>query len=478
MRKGSITIFSLLSMMLVASALLALLEASRFQVMQRLAQLQTQVALESVFAGYNTYLWEEYRLLACKQSEVNSGIEQSVESRCVDSEFGTNFYQFRVKDIRQEGYTRLTDGDGKAFIQAVTGYMEKHLLYETAKHIYNQYEGIKYIEENSEFDVSVIDKALKKVNEQDTSVGNAGEIRISETSSGKTNQTGENPLEIIQDLQKKGLLSLVVEDSSKFSEKEIDLSAVVSKRTLPESDTSSFEETDWYDRVLFQQYLLTYLSNYTDEKDHALKYELEYLLGGKDTEIENMKAVVNQLLSVREASNFLYLVSNPAKVEQARLLAVAIAGVSLNPVLLNVVKTAILAAWAFAESILDIRTLLTGGKIALLKSNASWTLELDNISIIGEGYAKAKSSADGLTYTEYLGILILFQSETQLAKRAMDVQELTLREKYKDETIYLEEWIVNVKTQVTYQYKPVFFSITRVLPFWKYEIAVSEEYGY
>lgn len=478
MKKGSITIFSLLSMMLVASALFALLEASRFQQMRRLMQLQTQVALESAFAEYNTYLWEEYRVLACKQSDVEGNIEESVENRKTEDSLGTNFFQFQIKEMKQEGYTRLTDADGKAFIQAVTGYMEKNLLYETAKTIYNQYEGMKEIKDSSSFDFSTIEKALTEMEEEQNSVGSTGVSGEEEVSEENPYSGTENPLEIILKLRETGILSLVLEDTSSLSEHEMDLTKVVSQRELPAAYNPNIKDSDWYTRVLFQQYLLTYLSNYMDEKEHALKYEVEYVLGGKSTEVENMKAVVTQLLGIREAANFFYLVSNPTKVEQARLLAIAIVGSSLNPVLINVVKTAVLAAWAFVEGILDIRTLLTGGKIALIKSDTTWTMDLEALSSIGDGYIKAKDCSNGLGYEEYLGILLLFQKDTQLAKRAMDVQELTLREKYENENICLEEWIVHLNIQVTYEYVPVFFSVERIVPDWNYEISLQEEFGY
>lgn len=479
MKKGSVTIFSLLSMMLVASALFALLEAGRFQGMKRLTALQTQTALESVFAEYNTVLWEEYRLLACKQSNINWRIEENVDDRLIEDGFAVNFYQFRVEEIEQQGYTRLTDGTGSAYIQAAAGYMEKNLSYEMAKKIYNQYEGIKDIKENSDFSFSDIEDALKRIKEE-ASKESTGSIQNQHDGekSITTAKKKENPLELIQNLQKKGVLSLVIKDTSGLSEKEIDISNTVSKRKLPEAYNPTQGEADWYTKVLFQQYLLTYLSNYTEQKEHALNYELEYLLGGKETDTANMKAVVNQLLALREAANFLYLSSNPQKVEEARLLAAAIAGASLNPMVIYAVKTAVLAAWAFAESVLDLRTLLTGGKIALLKSNATWTLDVDYISSIGKGYTKAKNCSNGLGYKDYVGILLLFQAEEQLAMRAMDVQEQTLRNRYEDEEIYLEDWILDVSVQVTYAYKPVFFSIQRILPSWRYKVVVQKWFGY
>ena len=154
MRKGSVTLFSLLSMTLVMSALLAMLEAARFHEIKRFSQLQTQVALESTFAEYNTHLWEEYRLLACKQSELATDIQTYGDGKILGWEDGTNFYQSRVENVAVNGYTRLTDGDGKAFIQAATGYMEDNLLYETVQLIYSQYESMESILGESEFEKS------------------------------------------------------------------------------------------------------------------------------------------------------------------------------------------------------------------------------------------------------------------------------------------------------------------------------------
>lgn len=484
MKKGSITIFSLLSMILIASTLFALLEAGRFYEIRRMAQIQTQVALESVFAEYNTYLWEEYHLLVCKQAEVANDLETFGNARIIEDGIGTNFYQFQVEQTNLEEYTRLTDGDGKALIHAVAGYMEKYVLYETAKSIYNQYEGINEIKNNSDFDFSDIEKALEELKNSDDSVSTtknideALETKENEGYREKFQYESNNPLEAIQRIKKIGLLSLVIKDTNQLSEGKIDTVNRLSDRQLPEDSNSILEEIDWYDRVLFQQYLLTYMSNYTEEKEHALKYELEYLLAGKGTEIENLKSTVNMLLSLREAANFLYLSNNPVKVEQARLLAVSIVGATLNPVLVGLVKTAILAAWAFAESVLDIRTLLSGGKIALLKSDTSWTMDLDSITTINEGYAMAKDCSSGLSYKEYLGILLLLQQETEMAKRAMDVQEFTLWNRYNDTSIRLEEWILDVKASVTYRYEPVFFSIHKVLPSWKYEVTTCEEFKY
>ncbi len=475
MRRGSITIFALLSMMLVVSVLLALLEAGRFHQIKRLAALQTQVALESVFAEYNTHLWEEYRILACNQNGVFEKLETYGNRQIVNDRMGTNFFQFRVLEADVEGYTRLTDGGGSAFIQAATGYMKKNLVYETAKNIYNQYEGIKTIEDMSDYSFIDIGKTLDYLKKEETE---EIEVRNIQSQSRVTiRKCPKDILEFIQDMQKKGILSLVLQEDM-LSEKAFRTKDRVSDRILPGAYNSDIVTQDWYSKVLFQQYILTYLSSFLDEREHGMSYEVEYVLTGKDSDIENLKGTINRLLAIRTAANFLYLSNDVSKQEEAGILAMGIAGASANPILIKTVKNAIITAWAFGESVLDIRTLLTGGKIALLKSNTSWTLQMDGITKLNEGYPKAKHCNDGLSYKEYLGILLLFQQDEITAMRTMDVQEETLREKYKDASICMEDWIIELKALVSYRYQPVFFSIQKNVPSWEYEIFTREQFSY
>ena len=56
--KGSITIFSLLSLLLITATLFVLLEGTRLQEMRRFAMLQTENTVQSAFANYNSCLWK------------------------------------------------------------------------------------------------------------------------------------------------------------------------------------------------------------------------------------------------------------------------------------------------------------------------------------------------------------------------------------------------------------------------------------
>lgn len=55
-------------------------------------------------------------------------------------------------------------------------------------------------------------------------------------------------------------------------------------------------------------------------------------------------------------------------------LGAIIGGITLTPEVIEGVEKGILAAWAFCESVLDLRALLDGDKIPLIKgSDTSWT---------------------------------------------------------------------------------------------------------
>ena len=100
-------------------------------------------------------------------------------------------------------------------------------------------------------------------------------------------------------------------------------------------------------------------------------------------------------------------------------------GFTLNPAAIAFVKYAILAAWAFVESVLDLRTLLQGGKIPIIKTNHTWTSNLSELPSLLSGWSKAKESSTGFDYQSHMAALLLMQNNGKVCMRAMDMQEAT-----------------------------------------------------
>lgn len=474
--KGSITIFSLLAILLVTAAIFALLEGTRLQELRRFANLQTTAALEYAFAEYNTCLWQSYHLLATDERHLATLLEEAANGRQGSA---SNFLRFVPEAIDTRSYVRITDREGEVFIQSVSTYMKDNILYEAIKEIYSQYEAIKQVMDSSALNESDISDALEEIKKLEES---ATETSVG-TSASKQGRSIDvrGLLEAAEQWKKMGILELMVKDTSKLSDAQIDLENGLLERELQEGTEEGNHTTNWVDRILLQQYLLTYMSNLqAEKKDHALSYELEYLLGKKGSDIENLKIVATELLAIRQASNFLYLLSNPVKLAQAESLATLIGGASLNAAVIQLIKVALLTAWALAESVLDVRALLAGKKIALLKSEESWTLELSNIGEITGDYMTAKESAWGINYETYLGLLLLLQNERNLAMHAMNAQEATIRNVYGDEGFCLDDLVTQVEVEISYTYEPI-FPFLRVIDAekrWNYEIQGKDTYSY
>ena len=93
-----------------------------------------------------------------------------------------------------------------------------------------------------------------------------------------------------------------------------------------------------------------------------------------------------------------------------------------------IIEAALLLCWSFAESILDLRELLHGGKVPLIKDSADWQISLENLPNLLEGlYSQRRSSDDGVSYEDYLQILLLTQSKEEKLERGMDMVELSVR---------------------------------------------------
>ena len=172
---------------------------------------------------------------------------------------------------------------------------------------------------------------------------------------------------------------------------------------------------------------------------------------------------------------FLYITFDTAKYEEASLLAHALAGFSANPFVIETVKLGLLSAWAYGESVLDVRALLQGKKIPLLKNNDTWTLQLSSIGNIAEKNFCAKEVNGGLSYEDYLGILLLLQQNQKIALRAMDATEASLRKQLKDSGFCLDTLFVQAEVEMNYRYRPVFY--IEYVP-WNQIIRTKANYDY
>ena len=155
-----------------------------------------------------------------------------------------------------------------------------------------------------------------------------------------------NPIPIIKQIRKMGLLDLVVPADQGISENQISLSNLVSHRQLQEGinlPAENIQTSSATSQILYQQYLMEHLGNYREPSTAGLKYQIEYLLGGKSSDRENLQTVARRLLLIREGINVSALMTDASKRAQIQALALAVASGFLIPPAAVVIETALIS---------------------------------------------------------------------------------------------------------------------------------------
>lgn len=440
-KRGSITVFSALAFMLIASFLFALLEAGRAAHLQTYADMRSVLALESVCAEYQPKLWENYRLLGLdgayggenfSMEHVTAALSARIRMNLNQEGAGRNIMGMELTGTYPTDYQLLTDGEGSVFLSCVSNYMKENLPMEAARILYDRYTQEETVEKDYQTEESVenaqaaIEEARRQQQEEirDAAAGEGTQME----SIKEPEEVKENPLEIVLALKQNALLGMVADDAGNLSVKQINLADTLENRNCERGTVLQAPQIGWYDKVLVLEYLDQYFADYTEPAaEHALSYELEYVLCGKESDKDNLEGVVKRLLLIREAANVTHILSDYDKRAAALTMAEALAGFTGNPAVIKVVQIGIVAAWAYVESILDIRALFQGDKIALLKSDAQWTTQLGSLSEAFQGGGKAKDCENGIAYQDYVKGFLFAMKEQKLAYRMMNVMEQNIR---------------------------------------------------
>ncbi len=190
----------------------------------------------------------------------------------------------------------------------------------------------------------------------------------------------------------------------------------------------------------------------------VLDYEVEYLIGGRETDEGNLTDVVQRLLAIREGLNFVHILSDSKKRSEARNLAMVVTGAAAATPLLLVTAFFIMSVWALGESLMDIRGLLDGKRVALIKSGEDWNLELDHLLTMGERRSvETGGSERGLDYLSWLKILLFMEKAVLQEYRMMDIMQMNLMLGQK--SFRMRRGVYQVDIEGKFCGKHVFFSL-------------------
>ena len=301
--------------------------------------------------------------------------------------------------------------------------------------------------------ISEIEKMLDKVKSIEKSLWN-----LKKGNSNDDAKEEKNLYERAKSLISDGVLGIVLEDVNNISTMQI---RNLNLPTTLETDGNKKADLikDITNKGIFVKYIELYFNNYAKiseygNDDTALKYEMEYILNGNLNDKDNLTETIKKLVEVRNLSNGAYLITDGEKMKEITTLAETVATAIGMPFLTPVAQAVIIEAWALTEAVIDVRQLLNGEKVPIVKNSENWNSSIKNIGTFEDG----SKNNTGLTYTQYLQTMIMTQKTKNTVFRTMDLVQVNMQKRYNKDFL-ISECFGMCEVEANLRIEPVFTSL-------------------
>lgn len=228
--------------------------------------------------------------------------------------------------------------------------------------------------------------------------------------------------------------------------------------------------TDLRDSLFINEYILGIFNCYStrtkpEEKSITgqykkyrrsfFEYEVEYIIYGKPSQLQNLAEAKRDLLLTRFALNMVYIYTQPQLIKRASAIAAALS-VPMGGASMPIIKTMIIAGWGMGYAVDDSKELLEGKEIPIFKN-------------------QAELKAD---YEDYLRLFLILRStdtDNRLL-RAMDLIQLNYYTQLPEGAAFTKvEFYSRLGLDVRYSIKYLFLN----MPFVQREIgALDDRYNF
>ncbi len=224
-----------------------------------------------------------------------------------------------------------------------------------------------------------------------------------------------------------GILALVTPTGTVISDSSINYSQLASSvcntDNIDDIQENCKTQTLLAKKIIYTEYVMDNFNSFIDKKDdNKLSYEVEYIINGKKSDKDNLKETVDTIALMRSGVNMAYLMTDMGKQDEAYALALSIMGwTGIDPIV-RLTQFGLMYLWAYAEGLADVRTLLNGGKIPLVKTADTWQLSLSGL--IACQLEENEKEQTGLDYEMFLRLLLYLESDGEKSAYTMDLVEV------------------------------------------------------
>lgn len=464
-KKGYITVFLSLMLAVILILITTFIELARIQTVRFYTEGIMDISLSSIFSEYHRELFNRYGLFAIDTS-YGTSVNDSSNTKIhllkymnrnfeIPKNSGKNkkdFLALHADNAVLQQISYLSDNSGEVLRYQIYKYMKetkgipsfesRKFETDSVKNKYDEYEKDRKRAENG------IDEIVKGIN--------------TEKKDEEQNINFENPADEINSHRDSSILQYAVKEGENISAKEICLDNYISHRNYQDGNgLFSYQKNPGgiMERKFFYEYIDEMCGDFISPRENStLDYQKEYLLYGYGSDNENLDAFAKDVFMIRYVINTAYLFTNQSKQAELEALAAAVTTGLGNPELEGLVKTTLLYAWSYAESIQDMRILFDGKKVASVKTASTWNITIDEIFTFMKSLDQYREAPGGLDYEEYINGKLWLSKEEDICVGFMDLCEMDIRKTEGNQNfrmnhcIYQAEIMANVSSGYGYGY--------------------------
>lgn len=461
---GYLTVYLSLVFAIILSLLLALVEGAAMGAARLQAELAADLGIDSVFAEYHRELFRQYGLLFIDDSYGTSkGSISKIEKHLADymsynlnpkkgllAAPESNWVSLENVYLEIEEAAFATDNKGEVWKAQAIDYMKSRYGLDIVKGLQEQ---LRIVEKEQLLSRDLKDELAQHRKEFEKGLEETQEIEETD----KETEEGfsyDSIVDFFDSFAGKGILYITVPKQESISDAVMKREEYVSSRAQrgginKGSGLAEYVEKPdgLVDELLFQEFLLEKYGFYGSEKEGSyLKYQIEYILYGRDNDISNLRECAEQLFWIRSVSNYLYLTTRDSiKLGEVKAAAAAICTLICLPELTEALVQIILVIWSMAEAVQDVKILFQGGKIPLIKNQGEWRLGL--VGILKSGIGKNSQNnmtqmSSGISYEGYLRIFLsTMMNRSDKVMRSMDIAEMDIRKTMGNENFRMDQCV-------------------------------------
>ncbi len=222
------------------------------------------------------------------------------------------------------------------------------------------------------------------------------------------------------------------------------------------------------ERVMVQRYIEEHFYRFPVKEEElrgrkptVLSYEWEYLLYGRAADKDNIEAVIGKLILIRTLLNFVTILGDKEKWNEAKTIATTLVGFTGLPILVAITQGILMIVLAIGCGLVDTCALLEGKEIPILRKKAELKyadlllLTRENIRKKADAYKEEK----GFSYQDYMTLFLYTANQRKLSYRMMDLIQENIHIRY-DTDFKLKNCIFGYEARAAFRIKPLFTTLS------------------